>query len=445
MAEYDAIVIGAGPGGSSAAYYLARTGARVLVLDKKEFPRAKVCGDGLTPRSLRIMQDMGLGPLMDTYQKVRGLRIIGAGRALELDFPQLSNFPHHGLVRPRKDLDAEMLEKAREAGAEIWMKTEAAEPIFEGSRLAGVRWIRKRTLEGGGVVKAEEGEVRAPFTVIADGASSSFGRKLGVKKNPAYPLGLAIRTYYKSDRANDEFFESWLELRKDGDLLPGYGWVFPVGDGTVNVGVGLLTTFGRWRGVNLNHLQRGFVDMLTGTYGITHEAQTEPYKSGRLPLGGSVDKPFGDGYLLIGDAAGIVNPFNGEGIAYALETGKLAAGMVSEALADGRSAYLSHYREALHDHYGAYYRVGRIFTECIARPAVFRAMCQVGLRSKTMMSFVLQVLANLYEEKGGTLADRNIRRLLILAEYDLPELKDPEIPLPKGSPAGAKEATKGAA
>lgn len=445
MDEYDAIIIGAGPGGASAAYYLARSGARVLVLDKKEFPRAKVCGDGLTPRSLRVMQDMGLGPLMETYQQVRGLRIIGAGRTLELDFPKLSNFPHHGLVRPRKNLDAEILEKAKEAGAEVWMKTEATEAIFEDSKLAGVRWIRKKTLEGGGVVKAEEGELRAPFTIIADGASSSFGRTLGIKKNPSYPLGLAIRTYYKSDRANDDFFESWLELRKDGDLLPGYGWVFPVGDGTVNVGVGLLTTFGRWRGVNLNHLQRGFVDMLTDIYGITHDDQTEPYKSGRLPLGGSVAKPYGDGYLLIGDAAGIVNPFNGEGIAYALETGKLAAGMVAEALSDGKTTDLAHYREALHDHYGAYYRVGRIFTECIARPPIFRAMCQIGLRSKTMMSFVLQVLANLYEEKGGTLSDRNIRRLLILAEYDLPELKDPEIPLPKGSKASAAEPTQGAA
>lgn len=445
MEEYDAIVIGAGPGGASAAYYLANAGAKVLVLDKKEFPRAKVCGDGLTPRSLRIMEDMGLGSLMQTYQQIRGLRIIGAGRTLELDFPKLSNFPHNGLVRPRKNLDAEILDRAKAAGARVWMKTEAVEPIFEGSGMTGVRWVRKEAAEGGGVVKAEEGEVHAPFTIIADGASSSFGRRIGIKKDPSYPLGLAIRTYYRSDRADDDFFESWLELKKDGDLLPGYGWVFPVGNGTVNVGVGLLTTFGRWRGVNLNHLQRGFVDMLTETYGISHEEQTEPYKSGRLPLGGSVHKPFGDGYLLIGDAAGIVNPFNGEGIAYALETGKLAAGMVSEALADGKATYLPHYREALHDHYGAYYRVGRIFTECIARPRVFRAMCQIGLRSKTMMSFVLQVLANLYEQSGGSLADRNIRRLLILAEYDLPELKDPEIPLPKGSRIAPGEPTKGAA
>ncbi|MGI8425623.1 MAG: geranylgeranyl reductase family protein [Actinomycetota bacterium] len=445
MSEYDAIVIGAGPGGSSAAYFLANAGKKVLVLDKKDFPRAKVCGDGLTPRSLRVMEEMGLTPLMDTYQKIRGLRIVGAGRMLELDFPKLSNFRDYGLVRPRKNLDFEVMQQAKDAGAEFRMKTEAFEPIFEGTKMTGVRWIQKKAAKGGGVVKSDEGVVSAPFTIIADGASSSFGRKLGIQKDKSYPLGLAIRTYYKSDRANDDYFESWLELKKDGDLLPGYGWVFPVGDGTVNVGVGLLTTFGRWRGVNLNHLQRGFVDMLTKTYGITHEDQTEPYKSGRLPLGGSVHKPYGDGYLLIGDAAGIVNPFNGEGIAYALETGKLAAGMVAQATSEGNRTELPEYRAALHEAYAAYYRVGRIFTQCIARPQVFRAMCQVGLRSKTMMSFVLQVLANLYETKGGTLADRNIRRMLILAEQDLPELKAPDFPMPKGSREKKDTATKGAA
>jgi geranylgeranyl reductase family protein len=436
--EYDVIVVGGGPGGSAAAYFLASSGARVVVLEKKQLPRAKVCGDGLTPRSVKSLNEMGLQRETGNYQRVRGLRVIGANRSMELDWPDLSNFPKYGLVRARKDLDADIASRAQAAGAEIRTRTEAVEPVFEGSKLAGVRWIRSEKAEGGGVVKADEGELRAPFTIVADGASSSFGRALGIVRDQRYPVGLGIRTYYRTDRHDDDFIESWLELRKEGKLLPGYGWLFPVGDGTMNVGVGILASSKKSLGVNLNKLQHDFVDVLPRSYGITHEGQTEPYKSGRLPIGGSVRRPYGNGYLLIGDAAGMVNPFNGEGIDYALETGKLAAGMVAGALADGASTELAQYRVALIDIYGGYYRLGRKFLEMISRPKMFRLMCQVGMRSQTIMSFALQVLANLAEEQGGRLNDRAFRAFVKLAERDLPDLNDPEIPTPKGvTPAQA--------
>ncbi|MDQ4149063.1 MAG: geranylgeranyl reductase family protein, partial [Actinomycetota bacterium] len=401
--------------------------------EKKELPRAKVCGDGLTPRSVKALNEMGLEAETRSYQHIRGLRVIGAGRSMELDWPALSNFPEYGLVRTRRDLDADIAARARAAGAEIRTRTEAVEPVMDDGRLAGVRWVHKTKADGGGVVKDDEGVVLAPFTIIADGASSSFGRALGIQKDPAYPLGLGIRTYYRTDRHDDEYIESWLELRKEGRLLPGYGWLFPVGDGTMNVGVGVLASSKKSMNINLNHLQRDFVDVLPPSYGITHEGQTEPYKSGRLPIGGSVRRPFGNGYLLVGDAAGMVNPFNGEGIDYALETGKLSAALVAEALADGRSAELSHYGDALRDIYGGYYRLGRKFLDMISKPKVFRMMCQVGMRSRTIMAFALQVLANLAEEQGGRLNDRAFRAFVRLAERDLPDLKDPEIPTPKGA------------
>jgi flavin-dependent dehydrogenase len=147
-------------------------------------------------------------------------------------------------------------------------------------------------------------------------------------------------------------------------------------------------------------------------------------------MGGSVTKPYGPGYLVIGDAAGMVNPFNGEGIAYALETGKLAGGLLAEALRSGDSHELSVYREALFDIYGPYYRLGRRFTKVIGQPRIFRALCQVGMRSRTVMGFVFQVLANLAEEKGGKLGDRSYRALVKIAETDLPELNEPDIPDP---------------
>lgn len=435
MPDYDAIVVGAGPGGSSAAYHLASAGAKVLVLEKKTFPRSKTCGDGLTPRSVKVLEEMGLQTELDTYQRVKGLRVLGMGRTLEMDFPNVSSFPRYGLVRTRRLFDSELAAHAEAAGARYMMHTEASEPIFEEGRMTGVRWITKQASPGGGVVKTDQGVVTAPFTIIADGASSPFGRAMGLRRAPGYPMGLAIRTYYESEMTHDDYFESWLELKKGDELLPGYGWIFPVGDGTVNIGVGLLTTFGSWRSVNLNHLQHDYIDMLPKSYGITHENQTEPYKSGRLPMGGSLVKPYGDGFIVIGDAAGYVNPFNGEGIAYALETGRLGAGLVASAVQNGRTTELAEYREALHDIYGAYYRIARKFTKIIGRPRTFRALCQVGMRSQSMMEFVFQVLANIGEAKGGRVADRVIRAMCKLAEQDISELKEPDIPLPRTVPA----------
>lgn len=440
MKDYDAIVVGAGPGGSSAAYFLARAGAKVVVLEKKKFPRAKVCGDGLTPRSIKIMEEIGMTPEIATYQRVRGLRIRGSKRVLELDFPELTNHCNYGLVRPRKDLDAEIAERARSAGVEFRMGIEAVEPLREGTRVAGVSWSRKEREADGGVALVDQGSISAPFTIVADGASSPFGRALGIKRRTDYPLGLAIRTYYESPLANDDYLESWLELRKDGALLPGYGWIFPVGDGTVNAGVGLLTTFGRWKDVNLNRLQKAFVEMLPASHGISHDSQVSKYQSGRLPMGGSVAKPYGPGYILIGDAAGLVNPFNGEGIAYALETAKLGASLISSSLVSGRDEELSEYRVALHDIYSSYFRLGRKFVKIIGRPRAFQAMVQVGMRSKTLMSFVFQVLANLAEERGGRITDRAFRALCRYAEYELPDIEEPDIPAPRavaGQKAGA--------
>jgi geranylgeranyl reductase family protein len=411
----------------------------VVVLERKPLPRSKVCGDGLTPRSVKVLNDLGITDKSENYHSVRGLRVFGADRVMELDWPKLSNFPDYGLVRPRKHLDADIAARARAAGAEIRERTEVVAPVLEDGRLTGVRWVRKENAEGGGVVKVDEGVISAPLTIIADGAGSSFGRTLGITRNPAHPVGLGIRTYYKSPMHDDDFIESWLELRKDGLLLPGYGWVFPVGDGTVNVGVGLLSSSGKAHNVNLNRLQRDFVEVLPPSYGITHEGQTEPYKSGRLHLGQSVTKPYGNGYMLIGDAAGVINPFNGEGIAYALETGKIAAGIAAEALSDGCSTDLAEYRVALHDIYGGYFRLGLLFSKLITKPKVFRAMCQVGMRSETVMAFALQFLANLAEDHGGRVADRAFRSFIVLAEKEISDLADPEIPMPKGVRAAAAQ------
>jgi len=431
LSDYDVVVVGGGPGGSTAAYFLARAGAKVVVLEKKAFPRAKTCGDGLTPRAVKMIYEQGLGSDVATYHRANGIRIRATGKELELPFPVASTAPDYALIRPRKDFDATLAANAQAHGAEIRTRTEAVAPYYEGTRVAGVRWVRKETAEGGGVVKADEGVVKAPFVVIADGASSSFGRALGIARTTVNPIGLAVRTYYESDRHDDGFLEAWLDVRNhDNKMMPGYGWLFPIGDGTLNVGVGLLSHTRRAHKINLNELQRIFIDCLPKHYGVTHQGQIGPYRSGRLPLGWNVPKPYGPGWLAIGDAAGVVNPLTGEGIAYAMETGKMVAGLVASALSDGSSAELPAYREALKDTYGAYYRMGIDFLRIISHPRIFETCTWVGMTSRAWMSFLVQVMVNVAEARGGGLGDRAFRASVRLYEHRLGDLADPVIPAP---------------
>lgn len=250
--EVDVAIVGGGPSGAAAAHYLAQRGHSVLVCEKKDFPREKTCGDGLTPRAVKVLADMGLSDQLDTWERVEGLRVHAAGSTMELPFRDLSDWPAYGLVKPRKDLDSIVLSYAEEAGAKVLFHTQVTEPIFDRGVLVGFRAKREGDTE----------EVRAKWTVCAEGAATKFGRSLGRERDLSYPMGLAIRQYFTSPMESSGWFEAYLDVRSGDKALPAYGWVFPVGDGTVNAGVGLLSTYGGWRNVNLHDLQHNFVGQL---------------------------------------------------------------------------------------------------------------------------------------------------------------------------------------
>lgn len=385
----EVLVVGAGPSGSSCAYWLAKAGHDVVVVERKAFPREKTCGDGLTPRAVRQIEDMGLGQELSACHRYGGLRSHGFGRTLELPWPPVNGLPRYGYVVTRKDLDAMVAGNAAKAGATLWEQTEATEPLVEGGCLRGARLVAKG--EDG-----QSGRVKATYVVVADGANSRFGWALGNQRNRTYPQGMALRGYWASPRHDEPWIDSWLDLRDEaGHAMPGYGWIFPLGDGRVNVGVGLLTTSARWKGANTGQMLDAFCKLVPESWGINPQTCLGPATGGRLPMGLSVGPRFGPTHLVVGDASGMVNPFNGEGISYGYETGRLAAGVLTEALAAGDAGVLRHYEERLQTEYGLYFRVARAFVRAISRPQVMRACAATGMQSRSLMEWLLRIMSNL--------------------------------------------------
>jgi menaquinone-9 beta-reductase len=386
--RWDVLVVGGGPAGSAAAYWLAERGRRVLVVERKRFPREKTCGDGLTPRAVRELHDIGLADELAGYQRYDGLRSIAHGVTLELEWPEHPRYPPFGYVVRRRDLDEMVAARAVKAGATLRQGTEAAAPLVEGGLVTGARCVDKET--------GASADVRARFTLVADGANSRFGRSLGAARDRTYPLGMAVRGYYESPLHDDPWIESHLDLRdREGNHLPGYGWVFPVGDGTVNVGVGLLSTFAGWKDINTSHLMDAFCATAPPRWGISPETSCGPPTGGKLPTGCSVSPRVGPTWLVVGDAAGAINPFNGEGIAYAYETGRFAADALDEALAGGGGLALAGYAARVDEAFALYFKVARVFVRAIGNPAVMRELTRVGFRSRTLMEWILRIMANL--------------------------------------------------
>ncbi len=384
----DVLVVGGGPAGASCAYWLADAGHQVTLVEKKTYPRAKTCGDGLTPRSVRQLEDMGLGETLAAHHRFTGLRSHAFGRTLELEWPTIKGMPNYGYVVTRYDLDAAVAARATKAGATVIEGHEALDPVYENGLLRGAE-----------VKDKESGRTRklhAQYVVVADGANSRFGRALGTSRNREYPLGMAIRAYYESPLHAEPWIDSWLDIRdRHNNVLPGYGWIFPVGDGRVNVGVGLLSTFNQWKSINTSHLMDAFVEMAPDRWGLSPETSCGPATGGRLPMGLSVTPRVGPTWLVAGDAGGAINPFNGEGIAYAYETGRMAADALSLALHTNNASALTSFETRLQAEYGLYYKVARAFVRIIGHPQLMRVMVDTGMHSRTLMDWVLRIMANL--------------------------------------------------
>ncbi|MEZ5117977.1 MAG: geranylgeranyl reductase family protein [Candidatus Nanopelagicales bacterium] len=396
--EVDVVVVGAGPSGSATAHHLARRGRRVLLLEKTGFPREKVCGDGLTPRAVAALADLGVDTAAtDGWARNAGLRVVSGGRAVEVPWPEHSRFPSYGLTRTRADLDGLLADRAAAAGADLRVRTPVVGPLRD-ERTGRVAGVLAEPRDPDGRPLGPPRPVRARVVVAADGAASRLSGAVGRPRRPDRPIGVAVRTYHGGPGDDDPWLETWLEV-PDGDrLLPGYAWVFGLGDGTRNVGIGLLDASAAGA-ADARGLLRGWTASLPADRELDEGTRTAPVRGAALAMGLNRTPHYARGLLLVGDAGGLVNPFNGEGISYALESGALAADAVDDALtrprAEGREAALHRYPRRLAEEYGGYYAAGRAFLRLIGDPRVMRAATTHGPRHPRALAFTVRVLANL--------------------------------------------------
>ncbi len=388
-------MIGGGPAGAAAAIVAARAGARVTVFEKGALGRDKICGDGLTPRAVRALGELGVS--LDGAHRIDGLRMVANRTVRQLEWPGIAPFPDHGAVWPRRRLDARLMELADDAGAELLWGHEAL-PAIEGERVTGVR-VGERSWS-------------ADMVVVAAGAPGQVARMLGAERDPDEPFGLAIRTYAESPRHAERYLEACLTLRDEqGVAVPGYGWIFPCGDGTVNIGVGALSTMKGFRQLNLNRLQDSYRALVGGAWGLGPDLERP--RAWRLPM--STTRRHGPGWVAVGDAAGLVNPMNGEGIDYGLESGMLAAELF---VADPEMAP-ARYDEEIGRRFDAFLRTGRRFSFLIGHPAILRSGLRLAVGTHGIANITLQVMGNLVDSStpgAGGMAMRTADRVLGVAD-----------------------------
>ena len=413
--DADVIVVGAGPSGSAAAYWLATAGLDVLLLEKTSFPREKVCGDGLTPRGTRALVDMGIDVSEEAgWLHNKGLRVIGGGLRLELDWPELASFPNYGLVRPRADLDHLLVRQAVKAGARLHEQTSVTGPVQNAAgRIVGV------TAKAG--PDKVETTYRAPVVLACDGVSGRFALALGLERNAKRPMGVAVRRYYTSPRTHDDYLESWLELwdgppgADDAKLLPGYGWIFGMGDGSVNVGLGVLNSSAGFQKTDYRQLLTRWLDNTPEEWGLREEnalgatrgagaadgLQPHPALPRRRAAGrrlGRLGEPVQRRGHPVRDGVGQVRGRGRRAGAGPPRRPRPRARPGGLPGGDGRE-------------WGAYYRLGGVFVKLIGNPAVMRACTRHGLPHPRLMKFVLKLLANLSDPHDGDASDRIITAL----------------------------------
>ena len=397
-AKTDVLVVGAGPAGSAAAAWASRAGLDVVLADAATFPRDKTCGDGLTPRAVHELRRLGLGEWLAEHPVNQGLRAHGFGQVLHLPWPG-GSLPETGSAVPRTELDDRIRRVAVDDGAVMVEDARAVDVHREGGRVRAV--VLERRTGRGKDRTTERFEVACDRLVVADGVRSPLGKVLGREWHRDTAYGVAARCYVDSDtHADDPWISSHLELRDaEGDILSGYGWIFPLGKGQVNLGVGTLATAKRPADIALRPLMQHYLEERRDGFGLVGDMRMPT--SALLPMGGAVSGVAGPNWALIGDAAGCVNPLNGEGIDYGLETGRLVADLLVEGIELERV-----WPDTLRHEYGEAFSVARRLAGLTTVPGLLPALGPAGMRSNALMTLALRWMGNLVTEEDKDRAAR---------------------------------------
>ncbi len=386
---FDVAVVGAGPAGAAAAIRAARAGHHTVLIDASDFPRDKTCGDGLTPRAMHQLDELGID-VNATYRN-QGLKLFGYGGAATAPWP--TSYPVTvGSALPRFQFDALLVDAARTAGVEFLHGTAAA-PELSGNRLDA---FTVRTSDGGTTI-------RARWVIVADGVRSTFGKQLGRTWHKDEVYGIAARSYATSTRAGEPWMHSHVELQDaEGAVQPGYGWIFPLGEelGQVNIGLGALSTTKRPAKLNTKKLLEFYAEQQRADWGL---GPVKKVASAALPMGGAVSHVAGANWMIIGDAAACVNPLNGEGIDYGLETAALAVELLGE-----RDLTLL-WPDTLRRHYGEAFLLARTAARLLTYPQFLPLAGPVALRGiggTLLMPAAARLMGNLITDDDRDLVAR---------------------------------------
>ncbi len=330
---YDAIVVGAGPSGCSTALFLARAGHFVLLVDKAKFPREKVCGDAVSGKSIGVLRTLGLLAHLEAqpHGVITGLKMISPnGKEVLVPFPNATGLTCAGYCLRRQQTDAVLFAAA---------KAESNITLIENFSVSGLERDASGAVIGISGSQANRESVSPPLNnertykgrvvIGADGAGSVVARSLGLAGVPPEHAFMAVRGYWRGVGGLGDH----IELFFIDQVLPGYFWIFPMGDGTANVGLGILNSDIKKRGEHPNKILLNAIAKHPALIArFTSAKQEGPIGAWVIPNGSHTRPNFGDGWVLVGDAASLVDPFSGEGVGNALSSGQFAAQTINEAL-----------------------------------------------------------------------------------------------------------------